>query len=147
MTEAKRQEAGRTRFLLLPPLSAAEREAERESERKLSVVLAEMFGPKGTTAIRRSRRHTRWTPARNPMTDAGLMGKASIDWDHLDTTDSTGELGSLINLARPRGFHVSAAADEIFEVEEKLTGRCVCHGTAAQVHRWLREKPIGEQTR
>ena len=22
------------------------------------------------------------------MTDAGLMGKASIDWDHLDTTDS-----------------------------------------------------------
>jgi len=57
------------------------------------------------------------------------------------------QLGSLINLARPRGFHVSAAADEIFEVEEKLTGRCVCHGTAAQVHRWLREKPIGEQTR
>jgi hypothetical protein len=29
---------------------------------------------------------------------------------------------------------VSAAADEIFEVEENLTGRCVCHGTAAQVH-------------
>jgi hypothetical protein len=76
------------------------------------------------------------------MTDARLMGKASIDWDHLDTTDSTGQLGSLINLARPRGFHVSAAADEIFEVEEKLTGLCVCHGTAAQVHRWLREKPI-----
>ena len=49
------------------------------------------------------------------MTDAGLMGKASIDWDHLDATDSIGELGSLINLARPRGFHVSAAADEIFE--------------------------------
>jgi hypothetical protein len=24
------------------------------------------------------------------MTDAGLMRKASIDWDHLDTTDSTG---------------------------------------------------------
>jgi hypothetical protein len=46
MTEAKRQEAGRTRFLLLPPSSAAEREAERESERKLRVVLAEMFGPK-----------------------------------------------------------------------------------------------------
>ena len=66
------------------------------------------------------------------MTDVGL--KASIDWDHVDTTDSTGELGSLINLARPRGFRVSAAADEIFEVEEKLTGRCVCHGTAAQVH-------------
>jgi hypothetical protein len=70
------------------------------------------------------------------MTDAGLMRKASIDWDHLDTTDSTGDLGSLINLARPRGFHVSAAADEIFEVEEKLTGLCVCHGTAAQVHRY-----------
>jgi hypothetical protein len=67
------------------------------------------------------------------MTDAGLMGKASIDWEHLDATDSAGELGSLINLARarPRGFHVSAAADEIFEVEEKLTGRCVCHGTGA----------------
>ena len=79
------------------------------------------------------------------MTDAGLMGKASIDWDHLDTTDSTGELGSLINLARPRGFHVSAAAGEIFEVEEKLTGRCVCHGTAAQVRRWLREN-TGEET-
>ena len=43
MTEAKQQEAGRTRFLLLPPLSAA----ERESERKLSVVLVEMFGSKG----------------------------------------------------------------------------------------------------
>jgi len=41
------------------------------------------------------------------MTDAGLMGKASIDWDHLDATDSTGQLGSLINLARPRGFHVA----------------------------------------
>jgi hypothetical protein len=81
------------------------------------------------------------------MTDTALTGKASIDWDHLDATNSNGELGSLITLARPRGFHVSAAADEIFEVEEKLTGRCVCHGTAAQVHRWLREKPIGEQTR
>jgi hypothetical protein len=33
-----------------------------------------------------------------------------IDWDHLDATDSTGELGSLINLARLRGLHVSAAA-------------------------------------
>ena len=76
------------------------------------------------------------------MTDAGLMDKASINWDQLDATDSTSELGSLIDLARPRGFHVSAAADEIFEVEEKLTGRCVCHGTAAQVHRWLREKPV-----
>jgi hypothetical protein len=78
------------------------------------------------------------------MTDAGLMDKASINWDQLDATDSTSELGSLIDLARPRGFHVSAAADEIFEVEEKLTGRCVFHGTAVQVHRWLREKPIGE---
>jgi hypothetical protein len=47
MTEAKQQEAGRARFLLLPPLSAAEREAERESERKLNVILVEMFGPKG----------------------------------------------------------------------------------------------------
>jgi transposase len=47
MTEAKHPEAGRARFLLLPPLSAAEREAEHESERKLNVVLAEMFGPKG----------------------------------------------------------------------------------------------------
>ena len=78
------------------------------------------------------------------MTDAGLTGKASIDWDRLDATDATGEPGSLINLARSRGYHVSAVADEIFEVEDKLTGRCVCHGTAVQVHRWLREKPIGE---
>jgi hypothetical protein len=48
MTEDKQQETGRTRFLLLPPLSAAEREAEHEheSERKLSVVLVEMFGSK-----------------------------------------------------------------------------------------------------
>jgi hypothetical protein len=46
MTEAKQQEAGRARFLLLPPLSAAEREAERESERKLNVFLAEIFGLK-----------------------------------------------------------------------------------------------------
>ena len=76
------------------------------------------------------------------MTDTALTGRASIDWDHLDATDPIGELGLLINLARPRGFHVRAAADEIFEVEEKLTGRCVCHGTAAQVHRWLREKPV-----
>ena len=36
MTEAKQQEAGRTRFLLLPPLSAAEREAER-AEGKLQI--------------------------------------------------------------------------------------------------------------
>jgi hypothetical protein len=43
MTEAKQQEAGRTRFLLLPPLSATEREAERESEPKLRVVLVEML--------------------------------------------------------------------------------------------------------
>jgi hypothetical protein len=28
-------------------LSAAEREAERESQRKLNVVLVDMFGPKG----------------------------------------------------------------------------------------------------
>jgi hypothetical protein len=35
-----------TRFLHLPPLSAAEVEVERESERKLNAVLAEMFGPK-----------------------------------------------------------------------------------------------------
>ena len=77
------------------------------------------------------------TEAKRQEADAGLMGKASIDWDHLDPMDSPGELASLINLARPRGFHVST-----FEVEEKLTGRCVCHGTAAQVHRWLREKPV-----
>jgi hypothetical protein len=46
MIEAKQQEAGRARFLPLPPLSAAEREAERENERKLNVFLAEMFGSK-----------------------------------------------------------------------------------------------------
>jgi hypothetical protein len=42
MTEAKQQ----ARFLHLPPLSAAELEAEREGERKLNAVLAEIFGPK-----------------------------------------------------------------------------------------------------
>ena len=54
------------------------------------------------------------------MTDAGLLGKASIDWDHLDATDSTGELGSLIQPCPTTGIPWSAAADEIFEVEEKL---------------------------
>ena len=68
------------------------------------------------------------------MTDAGLIATAS-----------TGELGSLP--CPTTGIPWSAAADEIFEVEEKLTGRCVCHDTVVQVHRWLREKPIGEQTR
>src|SRR6516162_2177442 len=49
------------------------------------------------TAIQRSaRRAPCWTPGRNLMTDAGSVGKASIDWDHLDATDSTSELGSLI---------------------------------------------------
>ena len=63
----------------------------------------------------------------------------------LSATDWTGELDALINLARLRGYYVRAAADGIFEVEEKLTGRCVCHGTAAQVRRWLREN-TGEET-
>jgi hypothetical protein len=60
-------------------------------------------------------------------------------------TDWTGELDALINLARLRGYYVRVAADGIFDVEEKLTGRCVCHGTAAQVRRWLREN-TGEET-
>jgi hypothetical protein len=42
----RQQGAGRTRFLLLPLLSAAELEAEREGERKLNAVLTEIFGPK-----------------------------------------------------------------------------------------------------
>jgi hypothetical protein len=42
MTEAKRQ----ARSLHLPPLSAAELEAEREGERKLNAVLIEIFGSK-----------------------------------------------------------------------------------------------------
>jgi hypothetical protein len=53
MTRVRWQEARKarflelqTRFLQLPPLSAAEREAERESERKLNAVLAEMFDSK-----------------------------------------------------------------------------------------------------
>jgi hypothetical protein len=53
MTKVRWQEARKARFLELqarflhlPPLSVAEREAEREGERKLSVVLAEIFGPK-----------------------------------------------------------------------------------------------------
>ena len=57
-------------------------------------------------------------------------------------TDRTGELGALINLAQLRGYYVRATTEGIFEVEEKLTGRSVCHGTAAQVRRWLRERPI-----
>jgi hypothetical protein len=59
-------------------------------------------------------------------------------------TDWTDELSALINLPQLRGYHVRAAAEGIFEVEEKLTGRCVCRGTAAQVRRWLRERPIGD---
>jgi hypothetical protein len=62
-------------------------------------------------------------------------------------TDWTGELGALISLAQLRGYYVRAAAEGIFEVEEKLTGRCVCHGTAAQVRRWLRERPIRDAAR
>jgi hypothetical protein len=53
MTKVRWQEARKARFLELqarflhlPPLSAAEVEVERESERKLNAVLAEMFGPK-----------------------------------------------------------------------------------------------------
>jgi hypothetical protein len=61
--------------------------------------------------------------------------------------DWTGELDALINLAHLRGYYVRAAAEGIFEVEEKLTGRCVCHGTAAQVRRWLRERPIRDPAR
>jgi hypothetical protein len=63
MTEAKQQEAGRTRFLLLPPLSAAEREAERERERGRNV------WSKGELQQSRDRGGIRpcWTPGRNPM--------------------------------------------------------------------------------
>jgi hypothetical protein len=53
MTKVRWQEARKARFLELqarflhrPPLSDAELEVERESQRKLNVVLAEMFGPK-----------------------------------------------------------------------------------------------------
>jgi hypothetical protein len=42
-----------------------------------------------------------------------------------------------LNLAQLRGYYVRAAADGIFNVEEKLTGRYVGHGTVAQVRRWL----------
>jgi hypothetical protein len=68
---------------------------------------------------------------------SGIMLRGgAMDW--------TGELGALINLAQLRGYYVRAAAEGMFEVEEKLTGRCVCHGTAAQVRRWLRERPISD---
>jgi hypothetical protein len=30
---------------------------------------------------------------------------------------------------------------------DRLTGQCVCHGSAAQVHRWLREKPVSGPVR
>ena len=63
----------------------------------------------------------------------------------LSAKDWTGELDALINLARLRGYYVRVAAEGVFEVEEKLTRRCVCHGTAAQVRRWLREN-TGEET-
>ena len=63
----------------------------------------------------------------------------------LSAKDWTGELDALINLARLRGYYVRAAAEGVFEVEEKLTRRCVCHGTAAQVRRWLREN-TGKET-
>ena len=63
----------------------------------------------------------------------------------LSVKDWTGELDALINLARLRGYYVRVAAEGVFEVEEKLTRRCVCHGTAAQVRRWLREN-TGEET-
>jgi len=50
MTKIRWQEARKARllelqarFLQLPPLSAAEREVEREGERKLNAVLAEWF--------------------------------------------------------------------------------------------------------
>ena len=52
----------------------------------------------------------------------------------LSVKDWTGEL-----------YYVRAAAEGVFEVEEKLTRRCVCHGTAAQVRSWLREN-TGEET-
>ena len=63
----------------------------------------------------------------------------------LNANDWTGELDALINLARLRGYYVRVAAEGVFEVEEKLTRRCVCHGTAAQVRRWLRENTVEEQ--
>jgi len=52
-----------------------------------------------------------------------MLGGGATDW--------TDELSALINLGQLRGYYVRAAAEGIFEVEENLTGRCVCHGTAA----------------
>jgi len=50
-----------------------------------------------------------------------------------------------MTLAKPRGFFVRALPSGIFEVQDKRTGRSVCRGTAAEVHKWLRTKPISER--
>jgi hypothetical protein len=58
------------------------------------------------------------------MTDAGLMGKASIDWDHLDATDST------MRVSWYRGAGASMAAGkadrraDAVGVEERSAVRC-----------------------
>jgi chromosome partitioning protein len=82
MTEAKRQEAG-ARFLLLPPLSAAEREAERESQRKLSVVLAEMFGPRGNYSNPEIEAAYEWADRRadGPSVMGGQASRLSVILD------------------------------------------------------------------
>jgi hypothetical protein len=78
------------------------------------------------------------------ITSLGIGGfPPAIALALLSAKDWTGELDALINLARLRGYYVRVAAEGVFEVEEKLTR--LCHGTAAQVRRWLREN-TGEET-
>jgi hypothetical protein len=54
------------------------------------------------------------------------------------TPRGTSEGDLLIDLAHRRGFHVRATGDGIYEVE-RGGARCF-KGTAAEVHRWLRDK-------
>jgi hypothetical protein len=59
-------------------------------------------------------------------------------------TDRTGELGSLINVARPRGYFIRPIGDGSFRVEGGRSGggKSRFRGTAAEVHRWLCERPM-----
>jgi hypothetical protein len=54
------------------------------------------------------------------------------------TTDITDELDDLV---APRGYHVRALTDEMFEIET-LQGHVAYRGDASKVRRWLCDKRI-----
>jgi hypothetical protein len=56
----------------------------------------------------------------------------------LTTPRGADEHGLLMDLAHRRGFVVRSLGDGLYEVE-KGGARCL-KGTAAEVHRWLRDK-------